>query len=247
MKMYLLALTLLLTLSTTQIKASVSDEAEDIPQNQIKASVSKVAEDILQTHFSKDKTFKRHVRKALRAVTTDSDEQKKLMSRVVFYRPGIQSANDLSKLFDLLKQHMLSKTFDTFTSSVDTVIEAYSDDQGTLSAFKSDRLKGEALLESMNILSSIQEKGFLTAATRAVVKFLTVPEFGTYLNFSRLYLVGHFLRPLSEKMAWNDKLTDEMVGVLREKIDKFKESGGHINVMNIGDLYGMTKRLIEKS
>ncbi|HBN22370.1 MAG TPA: hypothetical protein DD412_03955 [Holosporales bacterium] len=247
MKMYLLALTLLLILSTTQIKASVSDEAEDIPQNQIKASVSKVAEDILQTYFPKDKTFKKHARKALRVVIIDSDEQEKLMNAVVLYRTGIQSARDLSKLFDLLKQHMLSETFDTFTSSVDTVIEAYSNDQGTLSAFKLDRLKGEALLESMNILSSIQEKGFLTAATRAIVKFVTIPEFETYLNFSRLYLVNYFLRPLSEKKSWNDELTNEVMRVLREKIDKFKKSGGHINVMNIGSLYGATKRLIEKS
>lgn len=237
MKTYLFTLTLLLTLPTTQTNASLLEE--------VKTSISVEAESILQAHFSKDKTFKRYARKTLREDITNSDDQEKLMSAVALYRTGIQSADDLSHLFDLLTKHVSNGTLEDFTSNLDMVIEAYRDNQGISrqGSFTPDRLKGENLFNAMALLSTIQQKGFLTEATDAVVKFLTFPEFGTYLNFSRLYLIDYFLTPLSKKSSWDSDLTEDVLKNLRST----KKKIGHISIMNIGILYGKTKRLIKDS
>lgn len=221
MKTYLFTLIFLFTLPTSQ------------------ASVSKKAEDILQSQFSNDKTFKKHARKALRENIMNFDDQEKLIKAVALYRPNIQSASDLSKLFDLLAQPMTSGAFDDFTSKLDIIIKAYSDNQ--------NRLKGEIILKSMSVLSTIQRNGFLTPATNGVVKFLTIPEFGNFLNFSRFYLVDCFLMPLSQKSTWDEDLTNSVIEDLNIERKKVEESGRHINEMNIGELYGVAKNLIEKS
>lgn len=229
MKTILLTLTILFTFSTTEINASISDEAESI----------------LQISFSHDKTFKKHARKVLRKTITDSDDQEKLMGAVALYRTGIQSANDLSKLFDLLAQHVSNDTLDDFTSNLDAIIEAYRDDQElkTQGGFTADRLKGENLFNAMTLLSAIQQKGFLSEATEAVVGFLTFGDFGKYLNFSRLYLVKCFLTPLSKKSTWDSDLTEDVL----KNLSLAKEKIEYIGIMNIGILYGQAKRLIEDS
>lgn len=229
MKTILLTLTIIFTFLTTKINVSISDETESI----------------LQTSFSHDKTFKKYARKILRKTITDSDDQEKLMGAVALYRTGIQSANDLSKLFDLLARHVSNDTLDDFTSHLDTIIEAYRDDQElkTQGGFTPDRLKGENLFNAMILLSTIQQKGFLGEATKAVVDFLTFEDFGKYLNFSRLYLVECFLTPLSKKSTWDSDLTED---VLRN-LSLEKEEIGYIGIMNIGILYGQARRLIADS
>lgn len=227
MKTILLTLTILFTFLTTEINASISEETESI----------------LQTSFSHDKTFKKHARKVLRKTITDSDDQKKLMGAVALYRTGIQSANDLSKLFDLLARHVSNDTLDDFTSNLDTIIEAYRDNQElkTQGGFTPDRLKGENLFNAMTLLSAIQQKGFLSQATEAVVGFLTFGDFGEYLNFSRLYLVECFLTPLSKKSTWDSDLTKDVL----KKLDLAEKEIGYIGTMDIGILYGQVRRLIE--
>ncbi len=229
MKTILLTLTIIFTFLTTKINASISDETESI----------------LQTSFSHDKTFKKYVRKILRKTITDSDDQEKLMGAVALYRTGIQSANDLSKLFDLLARHVSNDTLDDFTSHLDKIIEAYRDDQElkTQGGFTPDRLKGENLFNAMILLSTIQQKGFLSKATKAVVDFLTFEDFGKYLNFSRLYLVECFLTPLSKKSTWDSDLTENVL----KNLSLEKEEIGYIGIMNIGILYGQARRLIADS
>lgn len=219
MKKYLLILTLIPTLVTTQIKASISKEAEEI----------------LQTYFSHDKTFKRHARKALRKDIKDSENQKKLMDAVVLYRPGIHSADNLSRLFDLLAAHVLADTFDNLTSSINTIIDAYSDDHG--------RLKGETLLHTINALSVLSQRNLLITATKALTAFADFPDFKTHLNFSRVYLTDCFLSPLVEQPTWSDESTKNVI----KRLNLDNEKIGHISVMTIDYLYERAKKHIENT
>ncbi|NCP62827.1 MAG: hypothetical protein GW748_05895 [Alphaproteobacteria bacterium] len=219
MKKYLLILTLIPILVTTQIKASISKEAEEI----------------LQTYFSHDKTFKRQARKALRKDIKDSEDQKKLMNAVVLYRPGIHSADNLSRLLNLLAAHMLSDTFDDLTSNVNIIIDAYSDDHG--------RLKGKTLLHTINALSVLSQRNLLITATKALKAFADFPDFKTHLNFSRVYLTDCFLRPLVEQPTWSAESTKNII----KRLNLDKEEMGHISVMTIDILYEKAKKYIENT
>ncbi len=219
MKIYLFSLILIFTLVTTQIKSSISEEAEEI----------------LQTYFFHDKTFKRHARNALRKDITDSEDQKKLMEAVALYRPGIHSADNLSRLFDLLAAHVPADTFDDLTSSINAIINAYSDDH--------DRLKGETLLHTINALSILSQRNLLVTATKAVTTFADFPDFKTHLNFSRVYLTDCFLNPLVEQPTWNDEATRNII----KRLNLDKEKMGHISVMTIDILYERAKYHIENT